>query len=119
MMGIGATMEGGPVAGLAAAKASGELTNYLTGGKKHKKPKMMLKDVKQLCKQNKIKLSMNGKPLNKKQLLMILDKHNLLSGGKFNLGKAKKITDYAASTASKGFDVAKKALKFMIYILNI
>ena len=73
MAGIGTTIEtGNPMAGMAAAKGASELTNYLTGGKKSKKPKMMLKDVKQLCKQNGIRLSSNGKPFNKKQLMIKL-----------------------------------------------
>jgi hypothetical protein len=33
MVGIGTTMEAGPAAGLAAAKASSELTNLITGGR--------------------------------------------------------------------------------------
>jgi hypothetical protein len=33
MVGIGTTLEAGPAAGLAAAKASSELTNLITGGK--------------------------------------------------------------------------------------
>jgi hypothetical protein len=33
MVGIGTTMEAGPIAGLAAARASSELTNLITGGK--------------------------------------------------------------------------------------
>jgi len=46
--------------------------NRITAGKiHHKKP--MLKEIKQMCKQHKIKLSSNGKPLNKKQLMQKLE----------------------------------------------
>jgi hypothetical protein len=47
--------------------------NRLIAGKMMENKKPMLKEIKQMCKQHKIKLSSNGKPFNKKQLMQMLE----------------------------------------------
>jgi hypothetical protein len=82
--------------------------------KKPKERKMDVKSLKYLLKEAKVKLSVNGKPLNKKQLMERVMKHGLLdalkkiTGGKINhFKKATRWTGYATDTAKKGLDLAK------------
>jgi hypothetical protein len=76
--------------------------NRVVAGKMTKQPKMMLKDIKQICKQHKIKLSSNGKPFNKKQLI---EKLQNLSGG--GIKSAKRWADFAVDTAKQGIGLYK------------
>lgn len=80
-----------------------------------KKPKMLVKHLKKLLKDAKIKLSVNGKALNKKQLMERVMKHGLLEkmeGGKINrFKKATRWTGYATDTAKKGLNLARDAVK--------
>ena len=76
--------------------------NRLVAGKIKKQPKMLLKDIKKLCKEYKIKLSLNGKPLNKKQLI---EKLQQLKGS--GMKSAKKWADFAVDTAKQGIGLYK------------